>query len=111
MPLDCFWFTPTDHHLLPMCWNNQVFVDTCLPFELWSAPKLFNIIADLLSWILQQHQVQYNSQLTPRELGVLLQETRMKLMPTCACGLSTQTSNHKRVFGVNNVCVAIGIYV
>jgi len=48
---------PADHHLLSMKWNKQIFIDTCLPFGLRSAPKLFNVLADLLSWILEQQQV------------------------------------------------------
>ena len=48
---------PADRHLLAMNWNAQVFIDTCLPFGLRSAPKLFNILADLLSWILEQKGV------------------------------------------------------
>jgi len=40
-----------------MCWRNQIFIDTCLPFGLRSAPKLFNTLADLLSWILEQRRV------------------------------------------------------
>ena len=48
---------PADRHLLSMKWNNQIFIDTCLPFGLRSAPKLFNVLADLLSWILKQQQV------------------------------------------------------
>ena len=48
---------PADRHFLAMCWRNQIFTDTCLPFGLRSAPKLFNIIADLLSWILEQRGV------------------------------------------------------
>ena len=42
---------PADRHLLAMEWRNKIFIDTCLPFGLRSAPKLFNILADLLSWI------------------------------------------------------------
>lgn len=42
---------PADHHLLAMQWKGGVFIDTCLPFGLRSAPKLFNILADLLEWI------------------------------------------------------------
>ena len=37
-----------------MEWNNGIYIDTCLPFGLRSAPKLFNILADLPSWILNQ---------------------------------------------------------
>ena len=39
---------PADHHLLAMRWNNSLYIDTCLPFGLRSAPKLFNILADQL---------------------------------------------------------------
>ena len=42
---------PADRHLLAMEWQNTIFIDTCLPFGLQSTPKLFNILADLLSWI------------------------------------------------------------
>ena len=40
-----------------MRWDQHIFIDKCLSFGLRSAPKLFNILADLLSWILQQQQV------------------------------------------------------
>ena len=40
---------PADRHLLAMSWKGNVFIDTCLPFGLRSAPKLFSILADLLS--------------------------------------------------------------
>ena len=42
---------PADRHLLGMRWHKQVYIDSCLPFGLRSAPKLFNILADLVSWI------------------------------------------------------------
>ena len=45
---------PSDHHLLVMEWNKDIYIDTCLPFGLRSALKLFNILADFLSWILDQ---------------------------------------------------------
>lgn len=48
---------PADRHLLAMRWDQHIFIDTCLPFGLRSAPKLFNILADLLSWILERQQV------------------------------------------------------
>ena len=48
---------PTDRHLLGMSWTDGVYIDTCLPFGLHSAPKLFNVMADLHAWILQQQGV------------------------------------------------------
>ena len=48
---------PADRHLLAMSWNYHISIDTCLPFGLRSAPKLFNVLADILSWILAQHQI------------------------------------------------------
>jgi len=42
---------PADRHLLGMQWRQQVYIDKCLPFGLHSAPKLFNIMADLLSFL------------------------------------------------------------
>ena len=48
---------PADCHLIAMRWDKYLFIDKCLPFVPRSASKLFNILADLLSWILQQTQV------------------------------------------------------
>jgi len=36
-------------HLLAMRWDDWIFIDTWLPFGLRSAPKLFNIMADMLT--------------------------------------------------------------
>ena len=43
---------PADRHLLAMLWRGSLYIDMCLPFDLRSAPRLFNILADLLEWIL-----------------------------------------------------------
>ena len=43
----------TDRHLLGMRWRGNEYIDLCIPFELRSAPKLFNILADLLAWIME----------------------------------------------------------
>ena len=43
---------PGDRHLLGICWQGKTFVDTCLPFGLRSAPKVFNATADALEWII-----------------------------------------------------------
>ena len=57
-----FWllpFHPADRHLLGMRWKDQIYIDHCIPFGLRSAPKLFNILADLLAWIAQNAGVSY----------------------------------------------------
>ena len=48
-----------DRHMLGMLWNGGVYIDTCLPFGLRSAPKLFNIVAEFLAWIAQQNNVSF----------------------------------------------------
>ena len=48
---------PADRHLLAMEWKGGIFIDTCLPFGLRSAPKLFNLVADLLAWITEEQGV------------------------------------------------------
>ena len=48
---------PTDRHLLMMSWNNSNCIDLCIPFGLHSAPKLFNVAADLLQWIAEHNGV------------------------------------------------------
>ena len=48
---------PADCHVLAMHWNNNIYIDTCLPFGLTSAPKLFNILVDLLLWIVGEKGV------------------------------------------------------
>ena len=50
---------PADRHLLGMKWGKYTFIDTCLPFGLRSAPKLFNIMADLLTGVLSRQGVSY----------------------------------------------------
>ena len=47
---------PVNSHLLATRWDRCIFIDTCLPLGLRSAPKLFNVLADLLSWILEHKQ-------------------------------------------------------
>jgi len=48
---------PADRHFLGMRWRKQIYIDSCLPFGLCSAPKLFNILADLVSWIAIQQGI------------------------------------------------------
>ena len=47
---------PADRHLT-IEWKQPIYTDTCLPFGLRSAPKLFNILADLLYWVTTQQGV------------------------------------------------------
>ena len=39
---------PHDRLLLGMRWRGQDYIDAVLPFGLWSAPKIFNAVADSL---------------------------------------------------------------
>ena len=48
---------PANRHFLGMRWWKQIYVHSCLPFGLLSAPKLFNILADLVSWIAIQQGI------------------------------------------------------
>ena len=41
---------PLDQILLGLCWENQVWLDSALPFGLRSAPKIFSAVADALAW-------------------------------------------------------------
>ena len=50
---------PADRHLLGMEWQGGIYIDTCLPFGLRSAPKLFNVLAELLSWMVRQQNVSF----------------------------------------------------
>ena len=50
---------PHDRHLLGMKWEDQLYIDTVLPFGLRSAPKIFNCIADALQWIARARGVSY----------------------------------------------------
>ena len=48
---------PADRHLLAMKWKQSLYIDTCLPFRLRSAP---NILADLLAWVAKQRGVSFS---------------------------------------------------
>ena len=48
---------PADRPLLMISWNNSIYIDLCIPFGLCSAPKLFNVAADLLQWIAEHNGV------------------------------------------------------
>ena len=40
--------------LLGMQWKGKTFLDTRLPFGLWSAPIIFMALADAIEWIVKQ---------------------------------------------------------
>ena len=42
---------PPDRLLFGMVWEDQLYVDTVLPFGLRSAPKIFTAIADAAEWV------------------------------------------------------------
>ena len=39
---------PDDRPLLGMHWKGQLYMDTCLLFGLWLAPRIFTAVADML---------------------------------------------------------------
>ena len=58
-----YWIVPihpTDRWLLGVMWKDKVYTDMALPFELWSAPNVFNTIADALEWILHSKSIKYS---------------------------------------------------
>ena len=40
-----------------MQWKGGLYVDTCLPFGLRSAPKIFAVLADTLEWCSKEQSV------------------------------------------------------
>lgn len=42
-----------------MIWEGALYIDTALPFDLRSAPKIFTAIADAAEWIARQHGVNF----------------------------------------------------
>ena len=50
---------PHDRPLLGMIWNQQLYIDSALPFGLRSAPIIFYAVAAALRWIAVQRGVTY----------------------------------------------------
>lgn len=50
---------PQDRLLLGMWWEGGTNVDMALQFGLRSAPKIFNTLADGLTWVLQNSRVRF----------------------------------------------------
>jgi len=50
---------PSDYHLLGIEWKGNTYLDRALPFGLRSAPKIFNALADFVTWILASSGIQY----------------------------------------------------
>ena len=50
---------PDDRWLLGMAWQNQLYVDTALPFGLRSAPAIFNVVAEALSFLVKEREVKW----------------------------------------------------
>ena len=48
---------PEDRPLLGMQWNGHLYIDTCLPFGLRSAPRIFMALADMLEWCTKEQSV------------------------------------------------------
>ena len=46
--------SPQDHWLLVFEWRGQYYVDMFLPFGLRTAPRIFNLFAEAIHWVLEQ---------------------------------------------------------
>ena len=40
-----------------MQWKWQLYMDTCLPFDLRYAPRIFTVLADMLEWCTKEQDV------------------------------------------------------
>ena len=52
--IPAFTSSPSRSTLVGNTVANNTFIDLCLPFRLLCIPKLFNVLADMLTWILKQ---------------------------------------------------------
>ena len=50
---------PEDRWMMGMLWDGALYIDTCLPFGLRSAPKIFTAVADAVEWILRKEGVKF----------------------------------------------------
>ena len=50
---------PDDRLLMGMLWRKNLYIDTALPFGLWSAPKLLTALADAIEWIVKNNGITF----------------------------------------------------
>ena len=50
---------PQDRPLQAVQWEGKIYIDLMLPFGLCLAAKIFNAVADTLSWYLQQSEISW----------------------------------------------------
>lgn len=50
---------PCDYTLLGLKWRNSTYIDRALPFGLRSLPKIFNAVADFITWVLASRGITY----------------------------------------------------
>ena len=50
---------PDDHWLFGMLWEDQLYVDTVLPFSLRSASIIVNAVADALAFVIREKGVRW----------------------------------------------------
>ncbi len=106
---------PDDRHLLGMRWNNELFIDTTLPFGLRSAPKVFCAIADALEWILLHRGVTWSLHyiddfLTVGRAGSLECAENLSRIQTVCAQLGVPLKAHK-IEGPNSCLTFLGIEI
>ena len=52
--------SPSDYALLGIMWRGHTYIDRALPFRLRSAPKIFDAVADFITWVLASRRIPYH---------------------------------------------------
>ena len=99
---------PHDHPLLGMIWNQQLYIDSALPFGLRSAPKNFNAVAAVLRWIAVQRGVTHLDHFLNDFITAAATEHECLCNSHYCCILNLPLSHPKRE-GPSTILVFLGI--
>jgi len=100
---------PADWHLLGMKWRGNVYIDHCIPFGLCSAPKLFNVLVDLLAWIMEDagisHLIHYlDDYLTMGPLESMVCQQNLNTFTSICADLGVSLAADKLEGSLTSLC-------
>ena len=106
---------PNDRHLLGLVWENELYMDTVLPFGLRSAPKIFTAIADALECVAKNCGVTFlehflDDYITAGAPGSLECDQNLQLLICLCCILNLPLAVPKKD-GPTTCIVFLGIQV